>query len=146
MKPINPGGERLVGVFLALTGAFLDFYSGYQILTQSAMVNNEMGMVLAQYTTSGLAWGVGLLALGAVLLVTALASATSLGTNHMRTLGALMALYGVVMLFVGASMYGGVTPTMQGATLSGLGMLAVGTLMVLNGFLMRRSGRMPGGS
>ena len=50
-----------------------------------------------------------------------------------------MVVYGVVMLFIGALMYLGYTATMEGATFSGVGMLAVGLLMVVNGALMSRS-------
>lgn len=141
-NPPRLGSAGLFGVFLGLAGALLDFYSGYQILTASAMMTNEMGMTVTQYTPSGLAWGVGLSALGVMLLVTAIATVTSLGMRHMKSIGALMILYGVIMLVIGVSMYSEVAPMMGGAALSGPGMLVVGALMVVNGAVMRRPPRM----
>lgn len=127
----------LFGVFLAVAGSILDFYSGYQILAQST--TNDMGIVVMQYTSSGLVWGVGIIILGGALVITAPAVASSFGMRRMRTFGTLMVAYGIIMLFIGISMYRGVTPMMQGITLSGLGMLVVGPLMVLNGAIMWRS-------
>ena len=128
------GSVGLFGVFLGLAGAILDFYSGYQILSQP-VIPGGIGMGQNAYT---LGWGIGILALGAVLLVTAAASATSSGVHRMKTFGATMALYGIVMLFIGVSMYSGASPMMAGTALSGLGMLAVGALMVVNGAVMSR--------
>lgn len=126
MKRAKTGGTFAFGVVLGLAGATLDFYSGYQLTTQSGMMG------------SGQSWGVGLFLLGVVLAVTALVS-LSPGSLRMKDLGALMVVYGVVMLFIGALMYLGYTATMEGATFSGVGMLAVGLLMVVNGALMSRS-------
>jgi hypothetical protein len=137
IAPRSLSGVGLLGVFLAVAGSILDFYSGYQILAQSA--TNDMGIVAMQYTSSGLAWGVGIIILGAVLVVTAPAVVSSFGMRRMRTFGTLMVGYGVIMLFIGISMYRGVTPMMQGITLSGLGMMVVGPLMVFNGAVMWRS-------
>jgi hypothetical protein len=136
MGPRNLSGVGLFGVFLAVAGSILDFYSGYQILAQSA--TNEMGTVVMQYTSSGLVWGVGIIILGAVLVITAPAVVSSFGMRRMRTIGTLMVAYGIIMLFVGISMYRGITPMMQGITLSGLGMLVIGPLMVFNGAIMWR--------
>ncbi|HEY6282721.1 MAG TPA: hypothetical protein VIW22_02225 [Nitrososphaerales archaeon] len=137
IEPRSLGSVGLFGVFLAVAGSILDFYSGYQILSQST--TNVMGMVVMQYTSSGLVWGVGVILLGAALIITAPAVVSSFGMRRMRTFGTLMVAYGIIMLFVGISMYRGVTPMMQGITLSGLGMLVVGPLMVFNGVMMWRS-------
>lgn len=134
----NLNALGILGVFLAVAGSLLDFYSGYLILAQPITMTNDMGMVISQYAPYVLGWGAGILALGVVLLVTALALVMSFGMGRMKILGALMALYGVLMLFIGISMYWGVTPMMQRATLPGLGMLVVGALMVFNGAAMRR--------
>ena len=84
-----------------------------------------------------LAWGIGVVALGAAVLATALLGATSYGRRRMRAFGYLMASFGVLMLFVGVSMYTGVTPAaMQAAQLSGIAMLIVGALMMFSGALM----------
>jgi hypothetical protein len=127
----------LFGVFLAVAGSILDFYSGYQILAQSS--TNDVGMVVMQYTSSGLVWGVGIIILGAALVITAPAVVSSFGMHRMKTFGTLMVAYGIIMLFVGISMYRGITPMMQGNIISGLGMLVVGPLMVFNGAIMWRS-------
>ncbi|HEV2137802.1 MAG TPA: hypothetical protein VGR53_03090 [Nitrososphaerales archaeon] len=137
IEPRSLSGVGLFGVFLAVAGSILDFYSGYQILAQST--TNDMGVVVMQYTSSGLAWGVGIIILGAALVITAPAVVSSFGMRRMRTFGTLMVAYGIIMLFVGISMYRGVTPMMQGITFSGLGMLVVGPLMVFNGAIMWRS-------
>ncbi|MDA4119019.1 MAG: hypothetical protein OK436_00345 [Thaumarchaeota archaeon] len=137
IEPRSLSSVGLFGVFLAVAGSILDFYSGYQILAQST--TNDMGMVVMQYTSSGLVWGVGIIILGAALVITAPAVVSSFGMRRMRTFGTLMVAYGIIMLFVGISMYRGVTPMMQGITLSGLGMLVVGPLMVFNGAIMWRS-------
>jgi hypothetical protein len=137
IEPRNLSGVGVLGVFLALAGSALDFYSGYQILAQSS--TGEMGMLAMQYTGSALAWGVGIILLGVALVITAPAVASSFGMRRMRTFGTLMVGYGIIMLFIGISMYGGITPMMQGITISGLGMLVVGPLMVFNGAVMSRS-------
>ena len=62
MKRAKTGGTFAFGVVLGLAGATLDFYSGYQLTTQSGMMG------------SGQSWGVGLFLLGVVLAVTALVS------------------------------------------------------------------------
>jgi hypothetical protein len=137
---VGPSGLSavgLLGVLLAIAGALLDFYSGYQILRQSAMTTNGMGDIVTP-APSVLAWGAGITALGVVLLVTAFAMGTSIRMRRMKASGALMASYGIVMLFIGVSMYWGLTPMMQETALSGAGMLVVGALMIFNGALMWR--------
>lgn len=139
IEPSSLSRVGLFGVFLAVAGSLLDFYSGYEILTQSAMATNDMGMVVTRYTTSGLAWGVGIIILGVALIVTAPAAVSSFGMHSMKIFGTLMTSYGIIMLFIGISMYRGVTPMMQGIAVSGLGMIVVGALMVFNGAVMWRS-------
>lgn len=135
--PSGRNGVGLLGILLAIGGALLDFYSGYQILAQSA-TTNDPGMMVTQYSPSVLAWGVGITVLGGVLLVTALAAGISFRVRRMNASAALMALYGIVMLFIGVSMYSGITPMGQGTVLSAPGMLVVGALMIFNGASMRR--------
>jgi hypothetical protein len=125
---------RQSGFALGVVGAVLDFYVGYLILQGSS--TNDMGMVVIQ-SGSALAWGVGLFILGGLLILTALASVTSLGTGRGKSFGALMVVYGVVMLAIGGFMYSGFAPMMGGALLSSLGMILLGALMVLNGAVMR---------
>ncbi|HEV2225887.1 MAG TPA: hypothetical protein VGR56_03670, partial [Nitrososphaerales archaeon] len=94
IEPRSLSSVGLFGVLLAVAGSILDFYSGYQILAQST--TNDMGMVV-QYTGSGLVWGVGIIILGAALVVTAPAVVSSFGMRRMRTFGTLMVAYGIIM-------------------------------------------------
>ena len=135
-KPGTPA-VRLLGVVLGLAGGLLDFYSGYQIVVQNPMTY-VMGHP-ASYSSTGMVWGAGLVALGVVLVATSLAALSPRGVRMMKEFGELMIVYGVAMLFVAASMYYGVAPMMGGALASAIAMAAVGLLMLGNGFQMARS-------
>lgn len=124
-----------LGLLVGIAGSFLDYYSGYQI-SQSGMMLPGMGITQVEYNTTSLSWGIGIMALGTAVFITALLGATSLGRERMKLFGSLMATYGVLMLFVGISMYEGVTPMMQGSSLLGSAMVVVGVLMTLGGGLM----------
>ena len=72
-KPGTPA-VRLLGVVLGLAGGLLDFYSGYQIVVQ-----NPMTYVLgnpASYSSTGMEWGAGNVALGVVLVAPSMAAFT----------------------------------------------------------------------
>lgn len=56
----------------------------------------------------------------------------------MRDLSGLMMVYGVAMLFIGTSMYAGITSMTQGALFPSLGMIVVGALMIVNSVMMCR--------
>jgi hypothetical protein len=129
-----------LGVIIGFAGAFLDFYSGYILLTSSGMGASEMeaSTLITQNNSTGFVWGVGVVALGVVLAVTAVASLSLMGAR-MKDLGALMMVYGLAMLFVGTSMYVGITSMVQGALFPALGMLGVGVLMIANGAMMLRT-------
>jgi len=127
----------VVGVLLGFAGAVLDFYAGYLILAQSNMIN-DMG-IFTGYTSTGLAWGIGVVSLGVVLAVTSLASMLPSRMNRMGDFGVLMIVYGFAMLFIGGSMYLGLTAIMTGAIFPASAMLALGILMIANGALMRFS-------
>lgn len=126
----------LFGMVFGLAGALLDFYSGYLLLTHTGMDEPSMGVITAN-SASGSVWGVGVVALGVVLAVTAFVTLLSMATR-MRDLGALMLVYGAAMLFIGASMYAGITSMAQGAIFPASGMFLVGALMLANGVMMRR--------
>jgi len=131
-----PTNVALVGSVLAILGAALDFYSSYQIMSYPTT-----GMM--ESSQAATVWGVGLASLGVLLLIMAVAGVSSLGAGRMALFGTLMTVYGVLMLFLGAAMDFGVSPAMQMASLTGLGMLVVGAVMMVNGFMMLRSGRTP---
>jgi CHASE2 domain-containing sensor protein len=96
-------------------------------------------MMTAAVDQTAQAWAIVLYSLGAILAITGILGATSAGMRRMKRIGSLMLLYGIVMIGVGALMYGGYAPTMGNLVLSSAGMLAVGVLMILNGALMSRS-------
>jgi len=131
---------RVLGVVLGFAGALLDFYSGYLLLTNSGMGTSDMGIdnLITQDNSIGLVWGTGVVALGVVLALTAMAS-LSLAQTRMKDLGALMVVYGLAMLFVGGSMDAGITSMAQGTLFPALGMLGVGVLMAANGMMMLRT-------
>lgn len=116
------------GLVLAIIGASLDFISGY------AMVANPSSMSMSGGTR--LIGGVGLFALGIVVIVTGVAMATPFASGRMSILGLLMEVYGVLMGL--ASTY---IPSMNGMAADA--MLIVGILMFVNGMLMqsRRTNR-----
>lgn len=129
--------HRLLGFALGVAGAMLDFYSAYLLLAQPGMSPNGMEAAASSGGTA-VVWGVGLAALGAVLAVTAILSINMVGIRSMKDSGGLMVVYGGAMLFVGVSMYSGITSMTQGAMFPALGMLFVGALMVANGLAMLR--------
>jgi hypothetical protein len=138
-RTTKPGMMALVGLALGLAGAVLDFYSSYEIMSYPAAT---MGMALG-VAVSGAIWMAGLVALGVLLVATAVASFSSFGASRMALFGGMMVVYGVVMLLVGATMDAGISPAMQTASFTGLGMLVVGAAMVANGSMMLRSGSAP---
>jgi hypothetical protein len=125
---------RSFGLVLGLVGAVLDFYSAYLLYTANPMVLNEQGM--AVQSSAGVVWGFGIAALGVVLAVTVVGAVLTKGLDRMKDFGALMVVYGLAMLFVGGYMLTGLGPMMQGTLFPGVGMLVVGVLMILNGWLM----------
>ena len=130
-------GSGIAGIILGSVGALLDFYSGYLLISGPGMQAAMTGA--AQSNAVGLIWGVGVSSLGVVVAASTIAVALPAWAHLRRDLGALMAVYGAAMLFFGGAMYLGATPMMQGGLLSGLGMLAVGALMLINSVSMRRS-------
>ena len=126
---------------LGLTGALLDFYSGYIFLQMSDVTTSSMGITTMHYNNSVLAWGIIFAVLGVVLVATA---ATNVFSSSMRTmpfLGKLMIIFGVVMIFLSLLMYSGITPLMAEISLliSSTGMLIVGALMGVSGFYMAKN-------
>lgn len=79
-------------------------------------------------------WTVGLYVLGGVVVLTGVLGITSIGMRWMETVGGLMLAYGAIMIVIGWLMYP--IPMMVGATVSSIGMLAVGILMIASGTFM----------
>jgi hypothetical protein len=124
---------------LGLTGALLDFYSGYIFLKMSDVATSSMGITTMHYDDSVLAWSIVFAVLGVVLVATAVTNVFS-SMRMMPLLGKLMIIFGVVMIFLSLLMYSGITPLMLESSLliSSTGMLIVGALMGVNGFFMTR--------
>jgi hypothetical protein len=121
-------------------GASLDFYSGYQLImgsAQNSTLASGTGSQAIQPVASGLLWGGGVAALGALVAASSVASVLASGAVHMRVFGALMVVYGLFMVLVGFTM-GGLASAMGPESMSGFGMLLVGGLMAINGFMMLR--------
>ncbi len=130
----------LFGFVLGLVGASLDLYSGYQLMAgpaQNPMPVLNAGMLTVQYAGSEFPLGVGVVTLGILVFASAVASTSAFGAAHMKAFGALMIVYGLLMLLTGFSM-GGMASAMGPESLLGFGMLLVGGLMVINGFMMLR--------
>lgn len=128
------------GIVIGFAGALLDFYSGYLLLAQSSGTGEMGAMTVSNW--AALIWGVGIIALGIVLAVTSAALVFGSGPNRMKDFGALMVVYGLVMLFIGGSMLLGFTSMNGGVFLPGAAMLMVGVMMIANGALMRQTGFM----
>jgi hypothetical protein len=128
----------LLGFILGLVGAAVDFASGYLVLSHTVSTNT-MGEMMVEYSLSELLWGVGLFALGALLVATSLISVSSVGLGRMGLFGDLMLVYGIAMLIIGSAMYSGVTPMMSGYLFSSAAMFVVGIFMIASGALMRQT-------
>lgn len=126
------------GFVLGVLGSFLDFTSGYLILSRAMTSTNEMGTMINTYSLSNLAWSISLFVLGAIILITSLASISKAGLARMHLFGTLMIAYGIIMLFVGGTMFARIAPMMNGYLISSAGMFVVGALMIANGALMNR--------
>ena len=129
----------MLGLILALAGAVLDFYSSYLFATLTNMTVENMGVKVTSHNSVAFGWSVGLFVLGCALVIAGIGSVSMIGRKRMSSFGLLMVGFGGIMLLIGGAMYSGLTPMMAGSSLSGLGMLIVGALMVLNGLFMARS-------
>jgi hypothetical protein len=127
-------------IVLGLTGASLDFYSGFIFLQMSNVTSSSMGITTMHYNNSVLTWGIAFAVLGVALVATAVTNIFS-SMRRMPFFGKLMIIFGVVMVFLSLLMYSGVTPLMRESSLliSSTGMLIVGALMGVNGFLMTKN-------
>lgn len=126
----------VVGLVLSVIGAALDFTSGTLILQTPSIMPVASGMGMAPMNTGAITWGLLLYGLGGPLIVTGVLGVTRVGMGRMHIFGGLMVIYGIIMLLIGGSMFMGVTPMMEGALFSSVGMFAVGLGMMVNGLLM----------
>lgn len=124
-----------MGLALSVVGAALDFASGTLIL-QTASMPTMPDMGMGPVTTYATVWSLLLYSLGGLLIITGVLGVTRVSMGRMHIFGGMMAIYGIIMLIIGALMLMEITPTMQGATFSSIGMFVVGFGMVINGLLM----------
>lgn len=103
------------------------------------VTTNDMGVMVTGINYQDIWWSIGLFSLGALILATTFLGASSYGKGRMRNFGALMAIYGIIMLLIGTVMYSGMTPMMEGSLYSSLGMFIVGVLMIANGTMMAKT-------
>lgn len=125
-----------VGFIIGLAGGVLDFASGTGLL-QNGM--QQTIMENASTAPQNDVVGLGLYALGAVVIASAAASVISVGRKHLGLLSGLMVVYGVVMLLVGGLMAGGLLTMMISTPFYGYAMVVVGALMIANGSIMSRT-------
>lgn len=112
----------VAGVFLSLIGGLLDFLSGYQLIHPMSAMSMVSGNQLLT--------GVGLFALGAIVVISGVMFVSPRIGSRMNLMGALMEVYGIVMGL--ASTY---VPSMNPQLADA--MLVIGILMFLNGIFMQ---------
>lgn len=117
--------RSLITLILSLAGGALDFTSGSLFLMAAPGL---------------FSWTVGLYVFGGAVVLTGILGITSIGMRWVETFGGLMLAYGAIMMVIGWLMYP--IPMMVGATLSSIGMFAVGILMIASGTLMSLKPRM----
>ena len=120
-------------VGLGLLGGAVDLAVGAILLLQTPMT-----MMPSLATALGFFAGIGLLALGVIVLVTALLMSRRGAMERGLRAGGLMLLYGALMLAIGGAMLGQVFPLMGGSLYSGITMIVLGVAMLVSGGSMAR--------
>jgi hypothetical protein len=125
--------RRVYSAAIGLVGGIVDMIAGFALLQSAGMA--EEPMMVPSLATWG---GYFLVALGGIVLLTALYLLTSRMMRNSSVIGSLMVLYGGIMLILGVAMLGQVFSMMQGSTLSGVVMLVIGVAMLYSGYGMSR--------
>jgi len=122
--------KQTYSAVIGIVGGVVDLVAGFALLQSAGMAEPMMGPSVAT-------WGAYfLLVLGAVVLLSGLYLLTSHMMKNRSTIGALMLLYGVIMLILGAAMLRQMFSMVQGSTLSGAVMLVMGVAMLYSGYGM----------
>jgi small-conductance mechanosensitive channel len=133
--------QQKVSALIGIIGGIIDLVAGGAIL-QNAPMYGAGAMMGQQPTmmTSTVLVAYFLLGLGVVVLFTGLYMLSMRMMRHQPTLGALMILYGVIMLALGVGMVSQMLAVMltQMSTFSGAVMIVVGVLMLYSGVAMAR--------
>lgn len=119
-------------VLVGVVGGTLDLGVGLMLLLSVPMSSTANGMGPAPGYTAGIL----LLILGGAVLATALYMVATPMMANRRSLGSLMFLYGLLMLFIGVAMFARWFPMMPGSDISGAAMIVVGLGMLYSGAVM----------
>jgi hypothetical protein len=124
--------QQKYSALLGIIGGIVDIVAGLALLQSGRMVAEQTMAITAN------AWGgYLLLSLGVIVLVTGLYLYTPRMMNQ-SIIGALMLLYGAVMLGLGVTMIGQMFSMMQGSSFSGTVMIILGLAMLYSGYGMAR--------
>jgi hypothetical protein len=119
---------------IGVIGGVIDLVAGLALLQPSEMMPAQ-----PMSASSSLSWvGYFLVALGVIVLLTGLYLFKAHMMSNSTIIGALMLLYGLIMLGLGVGMLGQVFSVMQGSTLSGAVMILMGILMLYSGYGMTK--------
>jgi hypothetical protein len=117
---------------IGIIGGLVDLLVGLLLLRPVEMIMASEPTMLASPAAAS---GYFLSILGIIVLLTGLYLLTSHMMNHSIS-GALMLLYGLIMLILGAAMLGQLFSMMQGSMISGIVMLVIGAAMLYSGYGM----------
>jgi hypothetical protein len=119
---------------IGVIGGLVDLVAGFAFLQPSEMMPPR-----PMAASTSLGWvGYFLVALGVIVLLTGLYLFKAHMMSNSTIIGALMLLYGLIMLGLGVGMLGQVFSVMQGSTLSGAVMILMGILMLYSGYGMTK--------
>ena len=119
---------------IGIAGGIVDLIAGLSLVQPIVMMEGESMMV----QSTALWTGYFLMALGVIVLLTGLYLLTARLMGKRSLAGALMLIYGVIMLVLGVGMLGRMFSMMQGSTFSGAVMLVVGITMLYSGWGMAK--------
>ena len=128
------------GLSISILSASLDFVSGSQLLQITSMTDNE-GMSMQSPISTETVLASLLFFLGVLIIVTGVIGVLRVSMKRMNIVGGLMITYGIIMILIGMTMVDGTSPMMGWMTFSGIGMHALGLMMIVNGVIMVKSSR-----
>jgi hypothetical protein len=133
--------NRKFSAVIGIVGGIIDLAAGWALLqsVQSmmpiTMTRPEMTIIIR---SQALWLAYFLIGLGVVVFITSVYLLVSRMMRHVSSIGWLMILYGVTMLFLGVGMIGQLLAMMQRSLFSGSVMIIVGMVMLYSGYGMVR--------
>jgi hypothetical protein len=119
---------------IGVIGGVIDLVAGFALLQPTEMMPAQ-----PMLASSSFGWvGYFLVILGVVVLLTGLYLFKAHMMSNSTIIGALMLLYGIIMLGLGLGMLGQVFSMMEGSTLSGAVMIVMGIAMLYSGYSMTK--------